>query len=359
LDHALSVPFTPRIFRWVGLLALSGCIVLGVIVFRKKARGLSTDAQTLTELRVALGKQLFNDSHLSADGTMRCASCHIPEKDYTDGRRVAVGVDGRTGTRNTPSLMTLGLSQENSFFWDGRRSALNQAVLDPLTNPVEMGLNDQTELMQRVQQNAAYARAFAQAFPGAEKPVTLSHVATALTEYVQSLKPPESAYDHYALGGDKTALSPRALLGLALFKGKGQCAECHLLEGSPAMLADHAFHRTGVGLDTIAPDLPKLTEEVIQRSLQGADIGNRVATHADESQLGRFNVTEDPADIGLFRTPSLRDVSHTAPYMHDGSVATLDEAIDREVYYRSLQAGHPLQLTVEEREDLKAFLEAL
>ena len=350
--------FTRRTFRLIGLVALAGCVVLGLIVARQKV-GRHPDARALTEQRIVLGRQLFNDPHLSADGTIRCASCHIPEKDYTDGRRVAVGVGGRAGTRNTPSLMTIGTSQETSFFWDGRRSALNQAVLDPLTNPVGMGLNDQAELLQRVQQNTMYARAFAQAFPEAGQRVTLGNLAIALVDYVQSLRPPESAYDRFALKGDQTALSPRALLGLGLFKGKGGCAECHRLEGSPAMLTDHAFHRTGVGLDAIAPDLPRLTTEVIQRSLQGADIGNRVATHADEAQLGRFNVTLDPADIGLFRTPSLRDVSRTAPYMHDGSVATLDEAIDREVYYRSLQAGHPLQLTVEERADLKAFLQAL
>ena len=323
------------------------------------ATGSHPDTPLLAAQRVALGKALFNDAHLSADGSIRCASCHIPEKDYTDGREVAVGVYGRAGTRNTPSLMTIGVAQEASFFWDGRRSALNQAVLDPLTNPVEMGLHDQAEVLQRVRQNTAYAQAFAQAFPEAKPSITPEQIAAVLVDYVQSLKPPESAYDRYALQGDKTALSQRALLGLALFQGKGRCAECHRLEGTPTILTDHAYHRTGVGLDAIAPDLPRLTQDVIQRSLQGAAIGDRVATHADEAQLGRFNVTQDPADIGLFRTPSLRDVSRTAPYMHDGSVATLDDAIDREVYYRSLQAGHPLQLTVEERADLKAFLQAL
>jgi cytochrome c peroxidase len=347
-----------RAYYLIGLIALSGGIALGALIINKKARN-HPDVHALAEQRIALGRQLFNDPHLSADDTIRCASCHIPEKGYTDGRRVAVGVDGRTGTRNTPSLMTIETAQETSFFWDGRRNALDQAVLDPLTNPVEMGLTDQTELLQRVQQNAAYKHTFAEAFPETNPSITLEQIATVLADYVRSLKPPESAYDRYSMRGDKTALSQRALLGLALFKGKGGCAECHLLEGTPVMLTDHAFHRTGVGLDAVAPELPKLTLEVIQRSLQGAAIGDRVATHPDEAQLGRFNVTQDPSDIGLFRTPSLRDVSHTPPYMHDGSVATLDDAIDREVYYRSLQVGHPLQLTVEERQDLKAFLEAL
>ncbi|WP_230473491.1 cytochrome-c peroxidase [Dyella choica] len=321
--------------------------------------GHQADTKALLAQRIALGKQLFNNPHLSADGKVRCASCHMPEKDYTDGRQVAVGVNGRTGTRNTPSLMTLADAQETSFFWDGRRSALDQAVLDPLTNPVEMGLHDRAELLQHVQQDPAYAPAFERAFPEAKPAISSEHIAAALVDYVRSLRSPESAYDRHAAHNDKTALSPRALLGLALFQGKGRCAECHRLEGTPAMLTDHTYHRTGVGLDAITTNLPTLTEEVIKRSLQGGAVGNRVATHADEAQLGRFNITQDPADIGLFRTPSLRDVSHTAPYMHDGSVATLDDAIDREVYYRSLQAGHPLQLSVEERENLKAFLQSL
>lgn len=348
----------PRFLRLAGPLALAGCLVLYLDIVHHKATPAAA-APALTQQRIALGAQLFNDAQLSADGSTRCASCHRPERAYTDGRRVAVGIGGHAGTRNTPSLLTLAASQDTTFFWDGRRNALEQAVLDPLTNPVEMGLTDQTALLHRVQQNAVYRQAFAQAFPTDQPAIAPATIAAALVSYVQSLQPPESAYDRYAQHGDHAALDPRALLGLGIFEGNGRCAECHLLQGMPAMLTDHAFHRTGVGLDSIAVALPQLTQAVIQRSLQGGEIGNRVAMHADEAQLGRFNVTQDPADIGLFRTPSLRDVANTAPYMHDGSVATLDDAIDREVYYRSLQAGHPLQLTVEERADLKAFLQAL
>ena len=293
-------------------------------------------------------------------GVQTCAfRSHIPEKGYTDGHRVAVGVYGRTGTRNTPSLAVVNVAKDESFFWDGRRAALEQAVLDPLTNPMEMGLHDQTELISKIWQNPAYRASFAQAFPDTQASITPDEVATVLVAYLHTLNTPESAYDRYAIQGDQVALNQRAKLGLGIFKGKGRCSECHLLYGSPAMLTDHGYHRTGVGLDAISADLPALTQGVIQRSLQGSAVGDRVAAHADEAQLGRFNVTQNPADIGLFRTPSLRGVASTAPYMHDGSVPTLEEAIDREIYYRSLQAGHPLQLTVEERLDLKAFLESL
>ncbi|WP_336604499.1 cytochrome-c peroxidase [Burkholderia pseudomallei] len=317
----------------------------------------SSDASLLAQ-RIALGKQLFNNPSLSADGTVRCASCHIPEKAYADGRTTAVGVYGRVGTRNTPSLLSVEIAKEGAFFWDGRRTALEQAVLDPLTNPVEMGLRDQTHVMQRIAQNSAYRAAFAQAFPTHGGVLTPDEVGVALATYIRSLTSPENAFDRYGRG-DRAALNPRAQLGLALFQGKAGCAECHRLEGSSPAFTDRTYHRTGVGLDGIAANLPALTEGVMARSLQGGAVGDRVATHTDEAQLGRFNVTLEPADIGLFRTPSLRDVSRTAPYMHDGSVLTLEDAIDREVYYRSLQAGRPLNLSVEERLDLAEFLRSL
>lgn len=341
-----------------GLLALVTTLVASALLLSHHANRAQPSASQLSE-RIALGQQLFNDPHLSADGFIRCASCHIPDKGYMDGRRVAIGVYGKEGTRNTPSLAALAASQDDSFFWDGRRTALDQAVLDPLTNPVEMGLHDQADMLHRIASNPAYSGEFARAFPVAGTNLTSQEVATALADYVRSLKQPESAYDRFAIHADTSALSPRAQLGLTIFKNKGHCADCHLLEGDPPVLTDHSYHRTGVGLDAISQNLPALTQGVIARSLEGADIGNRVATHADESQLGRFNATQNPADIGLFRTPSLRGVASTAPYMHDGSIATLDDAIDREVYYRSLQSGRPLQLTVEERAELKAFLQSL
>ena len=346
--------------RWHIIIGVSGiALTLAVAYGFTRYKANSAQDPRSKDDRVALGRELFNDAGLSIDGRIRCASCHQPAKLYSDGRTFAIGVFDRRGTRNTPSLVALAVSQDNTFFWDGRRGVLEQAVLDPLTNPVEMGLRDQTDMLQRIASNSVYRQAFSQAFPNAGAQPTSQQVGTALADYVRSLKRPESAYDRFALHGDTSALSPSAKLGLAIFKNNGHCADCHLLQGDPPMLTDHSYHRTGVGLDAISQNLPELTQGVITRSLLGADIGNRIATHADEAQLGRFNATRDPVDIGLFRTPSLRGVASTAPYMHDGSIATLDDAIDREVYYRSLQSGHPLQLTVQERAELKAFLQTL
>ncbi|QAU23068.1 cytochrome c family protein [Dyella sp. M7H15-1] len=342
---------------WIALLAAVVLISVAAEVVLHPVVHASPDAARLAR-RIALGKQLFNDPSLSADGAVRCASCHMPDRSYTDGRAVAIGVYGHTGTRNTPSLLPIAAANESTFFWDGRRTTLEQAVLDPLTNPVEMGLHDQSQLLRRITRNGAYRTAFAQAFSDGGVSLTATEVGTVLAAYVRSLTPPESPFDRYRRG-DRAALNPRAQLGLALFQGKAGCAECHRLDGSSSAFTDHAYHRSGVGLDGIAANLSALTQGVITRSLQGGAIGDRVATQADEAQLGRFNVTLDPADIGLFRTPSLRSVSHTAPYMHDGSVPTLEDAIDREVYYRSLQAGRPLNLSVEERLDLAEFLRSL
>ncbi|MFC5435990.1 cytochrome-c peroxidase [Rhodanobacter umsongensis] len=307
---------------------------------------------------MALGQELFNDTRLSSDGTVSCASCHIPAKNFSDGRRVAIGVGGRAGTRNTPSLSSSSLSAGSTFFWDGRRNRLDQAVMDPFTNPVEMGLDDPRILLDKMGQIPVYRNYFKDAAPRDGGSQELAEIALALSAYVQSVDRPISPFDRYASGRDPTALSAQSQRGLAIFSNKGRCSQCHLLNGTSA-LTDHTFHRTGVGFSDVQYDLPKLTSGVIERSLHGAVLGNRVATHAEEAQLGRFNVTHEVSDIAKFRTPSLRGVALTAPYMHDGSVKTLGEAIDREVYYRSLDSGRPVGLTIEERNDLLAFLKTL
>lgn len=317
----------------------------------------STPDRAQQELRIALGRQLFNDAGLSADGLTKCASCHAPDHQYADGKQVAVGVFGRTGSRNTPSLSALVSSDEATFFWDGRRSRLEHAVLDPLTNPVEMGLRNRAEVVARIERNVEYRSRFKQIFY--RDTIESEDVGLVLADYVRTLGGNASAYDRFANQGERSAVSAQAQLGLALFKGKAGCSQCHLLSGNPATLTDNNFHRSGVGLDRVSSKLSDLTQNIVRMSLQGDDIGDRVSAHPDEAQLGRFNVTREPVDIGLFRTPSLRGVSKTAPYMHDGSVGTLHEAIEREIYYRSLQAGRPLSLSIEERADLEAFLETL
>lgn len=308
---------------------------------------------------VELGQYIFNDKDLSGARDTSCATCHRPEKKFSDGQRVAIGTRHLLGTRNTPSLLPSGLKGTDAFFWDGRRTTLQSAVLDPFVNPVEMGLTSHEELISRLVVSGEYRRLVSRAYPGTERAPSLAQVASALSTYIRSLDKQPSDFERFGHMGESSALSAQAQRGLGIFKGKGQCAECHVLNGTPVPFTDHLYHRTGIGLGDVEARLGELTVGVMQRSLSGEALGVRIATHLDESQLGRFNVTHRVEDIGLFRTPSLIGVSATAPYMHDGSVATLEEALDNEIYYRSLTSARPIGLTSEERADLLAFLRSI
>jgi cytochrome c peroxidase len=340
-------------------LALSLALLAGIAMAAYFALRHTPDRSTEREKAslILLGHQIFFDSRLSVDGRTSCASCHRPDMAFTDGRPVAVGANGHTGTRNTPSLLASAEAKRSTFFWDGRRSELSVAVLDPFTSPVEMGLSSQDQIARKINTSPNYKETLREAF-GTDVPAAGAlQISQALTAYLRSISTQPTAYDRYASSHDAKALSPQAIMGMSIFAGKGQCATCHALEDRA--FTDHAFHRTGVGLDAVAQDLPDLTASMVHRPLHEDSLGPWVATHPREAQLGRFNVTRKVADIETFATPSLRHVSLTAPYMHDGSVPTLEGAIDREIYYRSLDTGYPIGLTVQERKDLRAFLETL
>lgn len=336
-------------------IAIAGMFVAGAACALVALHHSSLPAEAKDAL-VALGRQLFVDPRLSADGQTRCSSCHNPAYAYSDGRTVSRGAFGRLGTRNTPSLLTV--TMESSLFWDGRRQRLEDAVLDPFEHPLELGLPDDPTLQTRLQ-TPVYREAFARAFGTSENAApTREQIGQALAAYVRALPRPVTAFDQYE-AGDKTALTHDAQEGLRLFAGKGGCAGCHRLGGSLAEFSDGGFHATGTGLQTIANRLPQLSAEVEQQSMDPTFIGRAVAARRDWAEMGRFVVTHAPGDMGLFRTPSLRYVADTAPYMHDGSVRTLEAAVDQEIYWRGLTSGKPLALTVNERAELIAFLRAL
>lgn len=296
----------------------------------------------------ALGRRLFFDARLSANGKVSCASCHQPDQAFADGRRTAVGVEERRGTRNTPSLLNAAF--QSSQFWEGRRASLEEQVLDPLVSPVEHGLPDKAALLDLVRADASYVREF-----GVE--VQAQHVAEALAAFVRSLAIGDSAFDRHFYGGERAALSESAARGLDLFRGRARCSDCHTIGERDASFSDGRFHAVGIGMDRIAPKLAALTVRVV--GMPKAEVDSLIARDAEVAALGRFLVTRDPADIGRFRTPSLRNVARTAPYMHDGSVPTLEEAVDYELYYRGRLQGRPLVLTPGEKRDLVAFLHSL
>ena len=272
--------------------------------------------------KIALGKQLFFDPRLSGDNTMSCASCHAPEKAFGDGLARAKGADGKKLARNSPSLLNVGFY--TSYFWDGRARDLEEQALQPIELPDEMNQN-LDELERELNGIPGYVEQFKRVFSSA---VTRQGIAQALAAFQRSLVTGTSPFDRY-LAGDEGALSDSAKRGLELFQGDAGCVRCH----RGPTLSDGQFYRLGISF----------------------------------ADPGRIRVTGRQEDTGKFRTPSLRNIADTGPYMHDGSKATLFEAV--EFYYRGVPSTTPdgLRLDVEslsgrsysEIADLVAFLEAL
>lgn len=312
------------------------------------------------ELAVALGRTLFFDRALSTDGTVACASCHRPERAYSDGLAHAAGVSGRVGTRNAPSLVDVG--RQRSLFWDGRRRRLETQALDPLFNEVEHGLAGEAALLSTLRASPSYPAAFAAAFGGAAgDAITAPRVAEALAAFERTLVSTPSAFDRFR-AGDGAALSPAARRGWVVFDQQARCTRCHVAssdDGRLPVFTDHAFHSLSIGFSQVERQLPALTARLTELRKGDAPLGREILLNRELAELGRFAVTLDPRDLAAFKTPGLRNVALTAPYMHDGSVATLGEAVDLEVYSRDAHEQKPMILTPAERSDLIAFLESL
>ncbi|WP_374565590.1 cytochrome-c peroxidase [Ideonella sp.] len=306
-----------------------------------------------------LGRRLFFDARLSGDGKVSCASCHQPERAFSDGKPVAEGIGGSLGSRNTPTLVDV--AGQRSFFWDGRRATLEDQALDPLLNPIEHGLSDSAALLALLKADSEYVAQFQQGFGQRQDgvdPVNAANVARALAAFQQTLVDGTSAFDRYR-AGDVAALRPDAQRGWMLFSGVAACTRCHVADGPKPLMTDHDFHSLGVGLKDVERQLPALARQLTEWRNDGRAQDHSILRDPGMAALGRFVVTMDPKDIGKFKTPGLRNVALTAPYMHDGSMATLQEAVDREIYYRGKDDGHPLILTPTERAELVAFLESL
>jgi cytochrome c peroxidase len=301
-----------------------------------------------------LGKELFSDNNLSVDRTVSCASCHQVNHAFADSRPVSIGVDGRHGTRNAPSL--LDISEYTSFFWDGRATTLEEQVQLTVLSTVECGFSNPVQVTERVTQNASYVHAFQRLFKVSPGNLTVSDITRAIVAYERTLSAPPNALDRY-LTGNQSAMSLAARRGMDVFRGKADCAGCHVISTRDAPLTDNRFHSSGVGLSAITPTLAKLASETARMTT--AERFQKTASDSQIAALGRYIVTLNPQDIGKFRTPSLRNVALTRPYMHDGSVATLAQAVDIELYYRGLALGHPILLTSDEKQDLLAFLQSL
>jgi cytochrome c peroxidase len=280
----------------------------------------------ITDAKTALGRRLFFDPLLSNDRTVSCSTCHDPDRAFADDKALAVGVFGRVGKRHSPSLVNRGFGR--SHFWDGRAATLEAQVLQPIQDPNEMDLSID-EAIKRLSTNESYRQEFEAVF---ERPITPEDLGRALATYLRTIRSSDSPYDRFA-AGDASALSDEQQLGLRTFRTKGRCVICH---GEPTF-TDEQFQNTGVAWR--------------------ADTG----TYQDD---GRFAVSGRERERGNFKTPTLREVARTAPYMHDGSLKTLEEVIE---FYD--QGGRPnrnlfpvitpLNLTPEEKRNLVKFLESL
>ncbi|MCR9291381.1 MAG: cytochrome-c peroxidase [bacterium] len=256
-----------------------------------------------TKAKVELGKQLFFDPRLSGDNSMSCAKCHLPDKAFADGLPGSLGFNGKPLTRNTPTLLNVGLY--STLLWDGRADSLEEQALGPIQSPEEMN-QSLDELVVELNAIPGYVRQFEEVFG---RPVNAEDLAKALAAFQRTLLARNSAFDRY-LSGDKPALSDLARQGLELFRGDAGCVRCH----HGPLLSDGLYYRLGIG-------------------------GRR--------DLGRGAITQKREDLFRFRTPSLRNVAETGPYMHDGSKATLYDVV--EFYYRSLPSQGPdgLELDIE------------
>lgn len=286
-----------------------------------------------TEEGISLGKKLFFDPILSANNTLACASCHKTPNAFTDDTRFSDGIDGLFGNRNSMPLFNLAWNYDNKFFWDGRDFGLENQVFEPITNPIEMHSTWEA-VTGKLQKHPEYPELFNAAF--GTRTIDSVLVSKAIAQFERTLISANSKFDKFLLG--TATLTPEEANGFNIFmdESKGDCFHCHGSDNNP-LWTDNKFHNNG--LDTTFSD------------------------------LGLGNVTGDPADNGKFKTPSLRNLAFTAPYMHDGRFETIEDVINH--YSEGLQNSETIdplmkkvdqrgvQLSSQEKADLKAFLLSL
>jgi cytochrome c peroxidase len=286
-----------------------------------------------TQESIALGRKLFFDAILSADDTVSCASCHDPKLGFADGMPTAKGIKGQLGKRNAPTV--LNAAYYPVLFLDGRAASLEEQAGGPIANPIEMGQTHDVTAA-KIAKIAEYKQEFEKVFgPGS---VTIEKIAMALASFERTVLSGDSPFDRYLYKDDKTAMSEAAIRGLKIFtdKKRGNCSTCHTIGETYSLFSDGKFHNIGAGINA----------------------------SGEMTDLGRYEQTGNKADKGAFRTPGLRNVALTAPYMHDGSLKTLKDVVD---FYAGGGTSNPqldpeiheLKLSGQERADLVEFLQSL
>ena len=280
----------------------------------------------LTKNKIELGRLLFFDKRMSKDNTISCSTCHIPSLAFTDGQPVSAGIKRQQGGRSAPTAINRGFSKVQ--FWDGRALTLEAQSVGPLTNPIEHGFPNNDDVIAKINTIEGYKKLFNNAF--GTSTITIQQVGKAIASFQRTLLSGNSPFDRFDWDGDEKAISESAKRGKKLFFGKARCNLCHF----GTNFSDEKFHNIGIGWGGETVD------------------------------VGRYNVTREKKDIGAFKTPTLREISMTAPYMHDGRFATLEEVIEH--YSRGGVKNPfldnqiiPLNLTESEKRDIVEMLRTL
>jgi cytochrome c peroxidase len=322
-----------------------------------------------TPEKIALGERLFNDKRFSATGDVACATCHDAKKAFTDSPlKTSQGIKKLTGTRNAPTVVNAAYFQKQ--FWDGRSPTLEDQARHPFVNPVEMALPDHGPILKIARSDPAYTAAFEKVFGAKGDAITMDLVTKAIASFERTQLAGNSAFDRYWFKGDRKALTAGQQRGFDLFVNKARCVSCHRIEQTSALFTDNRFHNIGVGINDVQDQVPAIAGRYLDAVAAGRDPDVEVLSDKRSSELGRFAITRGFDDMGSFKTPTLRNVAVTAPYMHDGSLKTLREVV---VHYNNggvtkkggrvndfLSGGiRPLDLSEKEIGDLVAFMESL
>ena len=317
----------------------------------------------LTREKIRLGRQLFFDRRLSHNNTLSCAMCHIPEQGFTSQElAVAIGIEGRTLRRNAPTLYNVGFAK--LLFHDARENLLEQQVWTPLLARNEMANPSVGFVIERLKSIPEYRGKFEQAFQG--KGPGMETVGMALASYQRTLNSADSPFDRWYYGGDGKAMDEQAITGFRLFSGKARCVSCHTVNRDYALFTDHKLHNTGIGyLVSMGPKDDKVQVTVapgVTLTVDRADITE--PGKLEPNDLGYYEITEDPDDRWKYKTPGLRNVGLSSPYMHNGSLRTLRQVV--EFYNRGGIKNElldpliqPLGLSDEEIDSIVAFLNSL
>ena len=323
------------------------------------------DNNPISREKIELGKKLFFDRRLSLNNTVSCGMCHVPEQGFTNNEiKTAVGIEGRSNLRNTPTLLNIAFSK--FLFHDAREFSLENQVWQPVLAHSEMAMPSFGFTIKKLQLMPGYKKLFNKAFPN--EGINMETFGKAIASYERSLVSGNSKFDKWYYGGDKNIVNEKVKKGFDIFMGKGNCSSCHAVGEKSALFFDNKLHNTGIGYAESMGLLKNKKTRVQLAPGEYVEVDNNIIKSVNQQKrkndLGLYTITENPSHRWLFKTAGLRNISLTAPYMHNGIFATLDEVIDfynEGGFQNELLSPmiRKLNLSSLEKENLKLFLESL